>query len=159
MTHLPAHEYLDKLGLPYEKASFPSDTEKGAAHVAQVLGYHERQMVKTLIFDTDRQEMLLVLIDGDQNIVSGNLKKVVGSRNTQMAQPKAVQETTGYVIGSIPPFSWQPDGFRSFIDASLMDEALLGVGAGVWGNEIIITPQNLVKARRVRVVNLVDWER
>jgi len=159
MTHLPAHTYLDQQGIPYEKATFPPETEKGAAHVAQALGYRERQMVKTLIFETDRQERLMVLVGGDQNIVSGNLKKAAGSRNIQMARPEAVQETTGYVIGSIPPFSWQPQGFRSFIDVSLMEEAVLGVGAGVWGNEIMITPQNLVKASRAQVVNLVDRER
>jgi Cys-tRNA(Pro)/Cys-tRNA(Cys) deacylase len=159
MTHLPAHEYLDGLGIPYQKASFPPETEKGAAHVAQALGYRERQMVKTLIFETDRQERLLVLVGGDQSIVSGNLKKVAGSRNIQMARPEAVLETTSYVIGSIPPFSWQAEGFRSFIDVSLMEETVLGVGAGVWGDEIIITPQDLVKASRAQVVNLVDRER
>jgi len=33
------------------------------------------------------------------------------------------------------------------------------VGAGQWGEEIIITPQNLVKAARATVVNLTDRER
>ena len=152
---LPAHDYLDKLGIPYERAEFPVETEKGAAHVAQALGYRERQMVKTLIFATDQGERLMVLVGGDQSIVSGNLKRAVGSRNIQMASPGAVKETTGYVIGSIPPFSWQPAGFRSFMDVSLMQEAVLGVGAGGWGNEILITPVNLVKACGAKVVNLV----
>ena len=156
MVHLPAHEYLDKLGIPYEKATFPPTTEKGAAHVAQTLGYRERQMVKTLIFETDGKERLLVLVGGDQSIVSGNLKKLAGSRNIQLARPEVVKETTGYAIGSIPPFSWQPEGFRSFVDVSLMDEPMLGVGAGEWGEEILITPQNLVKASRAQVVNLVS---
>ena len=64
--------------------------------------------------------------------------------------------TTGYEIGSIPPFHWQPDGFRSFLELSLMAEEVLGVGAGEWGEEIIITPANLVKASRAIVVNLTD---
>lgn len=156
MAHLPAHEYLDKLGIPYERATFPPTTEKGAAHVARALGYRERQMVKTLIFETDHRERLLVLVGGDQSIVSGNLKKLAGSRNIQLARPETVKETTGYEIGSIPPFSWQPEGFRSFIDVSLMDEPIVGVGAGVWGQEILITPENLVKASRAQVVNLVN---
>ena len=105
MSHLPAHEYLDKLGIPYEKAEFPASTEKGAAQVARVLGYRDRQMVKTLIFETDTGERLLVMVGGDQSIISGNLKKTAGSRDIRMASPEAVKETTGYVIGSIPPFS------------------------------------------------------
>ncbi len=154
--HLPAHEYLERSGIPFEKADFPVETEKGAANVARALGFRERQMVKTLIFETDQGERLLVLVGGDQNIVSGNLKRAVGSRNIRMASGEAVKETTGYAIGSIPPFSWQPEGFRSFIDVSLMQETILGVGAGVGGNEILITPQNLVKASRAQVVNLVE---
>ena len=156
---LPAHLFLDSLNTPYEAKSFSPETEKGAANVAQVLGFPERQAVKTLIFQADTGERVLVMLGGDQNAISGNLKKAIGSRNIQMAAPEVVKETTGYVIGSIPPFSWQPEGFRSFLEASLMNEPILGVGAGEWGNEIMITPQNLTKASKAIVVNLTDREK
>ena len=32
---LPAHSYLDQLGISYERRSFPPTTEKGAAAVAR----------------------------------------------------------------------------------------------------------------------------
>lgn len=115
-------------------------------------------MIKTLIFELDTTERILVMVGGDQNIVSGLLKKAAGSRNIRMASLEAVKETTGYVIGSIPPFSWQPAGFRTFLDAALMNEAVLGVGTGVWGHEILITPGNLVKASGAILVNLTDRE-
>jgi Cys-tRNA(Pro)/Cys-tRNA(Cys) deacylase len=38
----------------------------------------------------------------------------------------------------------------------MLDEAILGVGAGQWGEEMMITPANLVKASRAIVVNLTD---
>src|SRR5512134_1704701 len=99
---LPAHIFLDEHDIPYERKSFPTETEKGAANVARVLGFSERQAVKTLIFQTDTGERVLVMLGGDQNAISANLKKAIGSRNIQMATPKAVIETTVYVIGSIP---------------------------------------------------------
>ena len=153
---LPAHEYLDRLAIPYRAASFPAETEKGAASVANVLGFRERQAVKTLIFQADTGERVLVMLGGDQTAISGHLKKVIGSRNIQMASPEVVRDTTGYVIGSIPPFSWQPDGFRTFIEATLLVEAVLGVGAGQWGEEIFLTPADLVVASRATPVNLTD---
>jgi Cys-tRNA(Pro)/Cys-tRNA(Cys) deacylase len=156
---LPSHLHLDQLGLPYEARSFPPQTEKGATNVARVLGFSERQAVKTLIFQVDTGERVLVMLGGDQNAVSGNLKKAIGSRNIQMAAPEVVQETTGYVIGSIPPFGWQPEGFRSYLEASLVNEPILGVGTGQWGEEIFITPENLVRASRAMVVNLTDREK
>ena len=156
MPRLPAHDYLDHLGIPYETAEFPASIEKGAASVARNLGFRERQMVKTLIFAVESGECTLVMVGGDQSTVSGNLKKVVESRDIRMASPELVTQTTGYAIGSIPPFSWQTPGFRSFLDVSLMDEPILGVGTGMWGHEILITPQNLVAASQARIVNLVD---
>jgi Cys-tRNA(Pro)/Cys-tRNA(Cys) deacylase len=157
-VQLPAHEHLDRLGIPYQRAEFSPLIDKGAASVAHALGYHERQMIKTLIFELDTAERILVMVGGDQNIVSGLLKKAAGSRNIRMAQYDAVRETTGYVVGSIPPFSWQPKGFRTFLDVSLRDEPVLGVGTGVWGHEILITPGDLVTASSAILVNLTDRE-
>jgi Cys-tRNA(Pro)/Cys-tRNA(Cys) deacylase len=156
---LPPHLYLDERNIPYEARSFSPETEKGAANVARALGFSERQAVKTLIFQADTGERVLVMLGGDQNAISGNLKKAIGSRNIQMASPDAVKETTGYVIGSIPAFGWQPVGFRSFLEASLLNETILGTGAGVWGEEIMITPQNLIRASHAIVVNLTDREK
>lgn len=159
MNKLPSHIYLDEHNIPYEPKAFPPETEKGAASVARVLGFAERQAVKTLIFQVDTGERVLVMLGGDQNAISGNLKKAIGSRNIKMAEPDVVKETTGYVIGSIPAFGWQPQGFRTFLEASLVSEPILGTGAGQWGEEIMITPENLIKASRAIVVNLTDREK
>jgi Cys-tRNA(Pro)/Cys-tRNA(Cys) deacylase len=151
---LPAHDYLDARGITYERREFPDSTEKGAANVARALGFRERQMVKTLVFQAGDGERVLVMVGGDQSAVSGNLKRAIGSRDVRMAAPDSVIETTGYAIGSVPPFGWQPPGFRSFVDASLVDEPVLGVGTGEWGHEILITPADLVRASGAQVVNL-----
>jgi len=156
---LPAHTYLDQLSIPYERRAFSMTIEKGAASVARTLGFREHQMVKTLIFETDQGERVLVMLGGDQSAISGHLKKALGSRNIRMANPEIVKTTTGYEIGSIPPFHWQPDGFRSLLDESLLNEPVLGVGAGQWGEEILISPENLVRASRAQVVNLTDRNR
>ena len=156
---LPSHIYLDERDIPYEQKSFSPKTEKGAANVAHELGFSERQAVKTLIFQVDTGERVLVMLGGDQNAISGNLKKAIGSRNIKMAEPEIVKETTGFVIGSIPAFGWQPSGFRSFFEASLLNEPILGTGAGQWGEEIMITPKNLVRASNAIVVNLTDRDK
>ena len=40
---------------------------------------------------------------------------------------EGVKETTGYEVGSVPPFHWQPRGFRSFLDVELLRYDVLGV--------------------------------
>jgi Cys-tRNA(Pro)/Cys-tRNA(Cys) deacylase len=157
MTQLPAHTYLDQRNIPYERKSFSPETEKGAANVAHALDFSKRQAVKTLIFQVvDTGECVLVMLGADQNAISGNLKKAIGSRNIKMADPEIVKSTTGYIIGSIPAFGWQPANFRTFLEASLTNEPILGTGAGQWGEEIMITPENLIKASSAIVVNLTE---
>lgn len=157
-TTLPAHRHLEALGVPWERRTFPASTPKGAASVAHALGYRESQMVKTLIFQSGTGERALIAVGGDRNVISGKLKKAMGNRNIRLASPEAVIEFTGYRIGSIPPFSWQQEGTRTFIDEDLMEEPVLGVGAGVWGEEILITPANLVRASNGIVFNLTRRE-
>lgn len=152
---LPSHEYLDNKEIPYRTLEFPESTAKGAAPVAQALGFRERQMVKTLIFESDRGERVLIMLGGDQSAKSGKLKKAIGSRNVKMASAETVKGVTGYEIGSIPPFHWQPPQFRTFLEASLLDEKELGVGTGKWGHEIIISPSDLVRASKATVVSLI----
>ena len=151
---LPAHRHLEALGIAWERRVFPASTPKGAAAVAHALGYRESQMVKTLVFQSGTGERALIAVGGDRNVVSGKLKKAMGNRNIRLAAPEAVIEFTGYRIGSIPPFSWQQEGARTFIDEALTEEPILGVGAGVWGEEILITPTDLVRATNGIVVNL-----
>ncbi|MCH7676221.1 YbaK/EbsC family protein [candidate division KSB1 bacterium] len=155
MMILPSHEYLDNKEIPYRTLEFPESTAKGAAPVAQALGFRERQMVKTLIFESDRGERVLIMLGGDQSAKSGKLKKAIGSRNIKMASAETVKGVTGYEIGSIPPFHWQPPQFRTFLEASLLDEKELGVGTGKWGHEIIISPSDLVRASKATVVSLI----
>lgn len=153
---LPSVEFLLQKQIPFTRKSFPATTEKGAANVARALGFRERQMIKTLIFECDTGEKSLVMVGGDQNIKSGLLKKALGSRNIKLAAPDVVLATTGYVIGSIPPFHWQPPGFRTFLEQTLMDEQELGVGTGQWGEEIIIAPRDLITASQAILVPLIE---
>ena len=73
-----------------------------------------------------------------------------------MAFAGVVKETTGYQIGSIRPFHGHREGYGSCPEAWLREEEVWGVGAGQWGQEIMISPANLVKASRAIVVNLTD---
>jgi asparaginyl-tRNA synthetase len=114
----------------------------------------ERQLVKSLIFETGAGELVLVLIGGDQSAISGSLKKVVGDRNVRLASPDRVRAASGYGVGAIPPFSWQPPGFRTFVERSLANESHLAVGAGQWGHEILLAPDDLIRASSATLADL-----
>jgi len=153
---LRAHKYLDSHGIPYESIRFPEQTERDLTLVAGLLSdrVSPRQVTKTLLFETSAKEVVLVIIGADQNVISGRLKKVVGDRDIRLASRERVRDVTGYEVGAIPPFSWQPPGFRTFVDSSLLSEPVLAVGAGQWGHEILLTPSDLVRAASAQYADL-----
>jgi len=95
------------------KNDFSKHQEKGALSVAARFGnvVTPRQVVKSLMFETGSDEIILVLVGGDQNVISGSLKKVVGDRNVRMASRDRIHDVTGYQVDH-PPFSWQPRIFE-----------------------------------------------
>ena len=86
--NLPTHTFLDEYQIPYERLTFSPETKKGAANVAQALGYSESQIVKTLVFESGAKERVLVMLWGDKNAVSSNLKRAIGSRDIKLASPE-----------------------------------------------------------------------
>ena len=86
MTELPVFAYLAQHNIAHRRLQFSPETEKGAANVARALGFSERAMVKTLIFETDKGECALVMVGGDQNAISGrsrqSAKAAAGSTST-----------------------------------------------------------------------------
>ena len=94
---LPSHDYLDHLRIPYEKLSFPGETDKGAASVADALGYKQGQMVKTLIFESSSDERVLVMLGGDKNAISGKLKRAIssGPHHQDSGEAKIRESTAG----------------------------------------------------------------
>jgi Cys-tRNA(Pro)/Cys-tRNA(Cys) deacylase len=110
------------------------------------LKLEESSIVKTILFDAkDGSDLFMALVSGNATVKSSVLKKLVGSKNVTLASPERVSETTGYQIGSIPPFGWITSGFRVFIDKALLAVPEVGVGSGQWGVEILLSPSDLVR--------------
>ena len=159
---IQALKFLKNRSIPFETITFPESTEKGASNVAKVLLMNERAIIKTLIFeDQITNECVLVMVGANQKVQSKNLKKIIGSRNIALASPEKVKEITkGFEIGAIPAHGWQPENFCVFMEASLFEEKLLGVGTGHWGNEILIKPLDLFKSLdNITVKNITDGDK
>ncbi len=117
MSHLPAHQFLDDFAIPYRAQTFSPNTEKGAANVARALGFRERQIIKTLIFvDVKREEKVLVMLGGDQNAISGHLKKAIGLDHATSNWRLQMSSWPPRVMPSVPfpRFTGSRRGFARF---------------------------------------------
>lgn len=71
----------------------------GVDDLSKHLGVPVERTIKTLIFETDKGEVIIAAVRGDYDVHEEKLKKVVGCNNLQLASPEVVKKTTGAEIG------------------------------------------------------------
>jgi Cys-tRNA(Pro)/Cys-tRNA(Cys) deacylase len=145
MDKIPAIEYLKEKGIPFDIKTFPEDTGRGTLPIARVLGIDPKIVVKTLVLKGSSKKFYVCLAGGDSTLDFDRVKRAVGERDIAMASPQEILEQTGFKVGAIPPFALRND-LPVFIDETLRQCEILYVGAGKFGNEILLSPDNLLKA-------------
>lgn len=112
-------ETLPKL----EKVSTPG--KKSVAEVAEFLKLPAERFIKTLVYKTDGDELVAVLVRGDHEINELKLKAVLGAREIALADEASVASAAGVAPGFIGPIGLK---LRIFADLSVhgMRDAVTG---------------------------------
>ena len=110
-------------------------------------------VVKSLVFtQAEDGKFLLVLVSGKNHVDLERLAKLVGER-VKLMKPKDVYDLTGYEVGAVPPFGVEGN-YSTIIDADLMTFEHIWAAAGSKNSLIRITPTDLSKLSRGRVVKI-----
>lgn len=76
----------------------------GARESARQLGVDEHSVVKTLVFETSEKKPLIVLMNGDREVSTKNLARMLGVKSVEPATPEKASKLTGYLVGGTSPF-------------------------------------------------------
>jgi len=116
---------LEKKGLSATVVEL-SDSTRTAQDAATAINCNVAQIVKSLIFKTEKtNKPVLVLASGPNRVNEKLIESYVGEKIIK-ADANFVKETTGFVIGGIPPI-----GHKQQIDLIFIDEDLLAFDT-VW---------------------------
>jgi len=146
----PAIVALQESGTPFavhEYAHDPDETAFGA-EAAAALRLDPDRVFKTLVADVDGQLVVACLPVSSQLSLKA-LAAAVGAKRAQMADPKAAERTTGYVIGGISPLGQRKE-LSTVIDDSALNHSTVFVSGGRRGMDIELAPGDLIKATRAR---------
>ena len=118
---------------------------------AEGLGVAPARVFKTLVADLDGALAVAIVPAAAQL----DLKRLGGKR-AAMAEPKRVENTTGYVLGGVSPLG-QRRSLPTTLDASALDHPTIYVSAGRRGLELELAPNDLVKLTAARVREISRW--
>jgi len=139
------------LGLKLEIVSLPQST-RTAAEAAQAVGCQLGQIAKSIVFQSEKGNPVLVIASGANRIAEEKLEKILGEK-IQKADADFVRQETGFVIGGVPPFGHKKK-IVTFIDKDLFNFSEIWAAAGDSFSVFKTTASELVKITDGQVVEV-----
>lgn len=141
----PATTALTAASVPFTVHDYAHDprSESYGEEAAAALGIAPGRVFKTLLADVDGVLTVAVVpVSGQLDLKA--LARAVGGRKAVMADPRAAERSTGYVVGGISPLG-QKRAHPTVVDATALDHPTVFVSAGRRGLEVELAPDDLVR--------------
>lgn len=153
----PAVDLAKKRGLNYQLHEYTHDSQAASfgLEAAEKLGVDVTQVFKTLVVSTDANALAVAILPVDKTLNFKKMAKAVGCKKIQMADPKQVERTTGYVLGGVSPLG-QKKRLTTIIDDSAQSYATIYVSGGRRGLEIELPPEQLLATLTARFGAITD---
>lgn len=148
----PAVRVLRAAGVPFTAHLIDYVERGGTTHTAATLGIDEHRVIKTLVFEDDTKEPLIILMHGDQQVSGRDLARQLGRRVTTPCDPAVAERHTGYQVGGTSPFGTRRE-LPVCLQRSILDLPKIIVNGGKRGFLVELDPRDLV---RVLAPVLVD---
>ena len=140
----PAVRALKRSGIPFSLHRYNYEAQGGTKVAARELGVDEHTVVKTLVFEDEQCEPLLVLMHGDNRVSIKSLARALGAKTIRACDPKSAHRHTGYVVGGISPFG-TTKRLRVFIERSILESPRIYINAGKRGLLAEVSPKDLAR--------------
>ena len=136
------------MGIHYELREYEVDPDDLAAEtVAAKIGLPPEQVFKTLVARGDRNGIAMAVIPGNQELNLKLLAAAAGERKIQLVPVKELQALTGYIRGGVTALAAKRD-FPVYVDETIELFDVVSISAGVWGLQILIAPEDYLRATR-----------
>ena len=143
---------LRAAGVAFEPHLYPYEPRGGTRASSEALGVPEHDVVKTLIFETDRGDPLCILMHGDCEVSGKQLARVIGTKTVAPCAPDVADRHSGYQVGGTSPFGLRRK-MPVYMQSTILQLPRIYINGGARGFLVAIDPRDAV---RVLAPVLVD---
>lgn len=145
---------LDRLGVQYELREYAVDPDDLAAEtLAAKIGMPAEQVFKTLLARGDRNGLCFAVIPGNCELDLKALAGASGDRKIELAPVKDLQALTGYIRGGVTVLGARK-AFPVYADETIQLWDRISISAGVRGTQIILNPQDYLRATGAKLADI-----
>jgi Cys-tRNA(Pro) deacylase len=144
----PVIDLLLRKLIAYDVIEIPlTEDKKPVRNLEELLlkqGIDPQSVVRSVLFKTASDKFVLLAVAGGGRADWGVLRKHLNERKCRMAEFDEVPETTGYVVGAVPPIAL-PEDIKILVDTSVKNYETVVIGSGVLGFAISLKGADLLK--------------
>lgn len=145
---------LDVMGIPYTLRHYEVDEDDLSAEtVARKIGFAPEATFKTLVVRGDVTGIFFVVIPGSYELDRKAAAKASGNKQADTVPLKEVQPLTGYIRGGVTVFAAKK-AYPVYVDETVILFDAISISAGVRGTQIIIKPEDYVKASQAKLAEI-----
>ncbi|WP_435979684.1 Cys-tRNA(Pro) deacylase [Psychrobacter sp. DM4] len=122
---------------------------------AHKLGVASVQVYKTLVVMAETGLLAVAVLPVDKTLNFKKMAKAIRHKKVQLADPKQVVRSTGYVLGGVSPLG-QKKQLVTIIDSAALKQTSIYVSAGRRGLEIELSALQLAETLNARFEDIVD---
>lgn len=149
-----AARLLDEANIKYELKEYDVDPDDLTAEtVAAKIGYPLEQVFKTLVARGDKNGVCMAVVPGNAQLDLKALAQLSGDKKTEVVSLKEVQPLTGYIRGGVTALGGKKN-YPVYVDETVYLFETISVSAGVRGTQILINPEDYLKATKATVGNI-----
>ena len=112
---------------------------------ARERGQVPEQVIRTIVFRLARDEFVMVLVAGPDQVSWLALRAYLGQSRLTMADQAQILEMTGYPIGAVSPLGL-PHPMRTLVDRSVLQNGEISIGSGLRNTTVILDSKDLLEA-------------
>jgi Cys-tRNA(Pro) deacylase len=139
----PAVRVLRQHAVAFEPHIYDYVEHGGTTRSSSVLGVDEHRVVKTLVFETDAQKPLIVLMHGDKQVSAKNLARHLGVKSVAPCKPEVAEKWTGYQVGGTSPFGTRTQ-LPVYVERTILELERIWINGGKRGFLVALAPQILI---------------
>jgi len=151
-----AAQILDRAGIRYEIREF-QEAELTAVEAAEKLKISLAQVFKTLVVRGDRTGVVLACVPATMTLSLKALAKASGNKKVEMVEKEEILRLTGYLRGGVSPLGAKK-AYPVYLDPSALAQPFLSVSAGMRGMQILLAPQDLIRATHATVIAIGETD-
>ena len=147
-----ATRLLKARGIAFTEHLYRYEDHGGTRVSARELAVDEHAVVKTLVFEDDRRQPLIILMHGDLEVSAKELARQVGARSVQPCKPEDAHRHTGYLVGGTSPFGTRKP-LPVYLEASILELPRIYINGGSRGFLVGMDPKDLALVLELKAVN------